>query len=172
MDAPLLAVFLPATLPPGDRLFMTSTHVGDRPHMPHASCKSLPQPASWLQVAAPTDGTAAAAAAAASSAKRNVTLTPAVNGAKPLTPAGIIAHLHGIMPKLRAAAAAASQQLPSAVDFAYSALKVTRAQQLQAPGSDRATRHVELELPPGMTYAAGEGENMVSVCRVFRLSVL
>jgi sulfite reductase alpha subunit-like flavoprotein len=110
---------------------------------------------SFIQVAAPADGNVAAAAAAASLAKRSLTLTP--SSAKPLTPADIISHLHGVMPKIRAAAAAASQQLPSAVDFHYSALKVTRAQQLQGPGSDRATRHVELQLPKGMTYSAGEG---------------
>lgn len=39
--------------------------------------------------------------------------------------------------------------------FGYAPLLITQASQLQAPGSGRYTREVELELPAGMDYTAG-----------------
>ncbi|KAF8056108.1 cypD [Scenedesmus sp. PABB004] len=41
------------------------------------------------------------------------------------------------------------------LDFTAHLLRVTAARQLQAADSGRFTRHVELALPPGMTYVAG-----------------
>jgi cytochrome P450/NADPH-cytochrome P450 reductase len=66
------------------------------------------------------------------------------------------AALEEAVPKLRAVQGRGVGPDGLPLDFTFSLLRVVSAQQLQAPGSGRFTRHVELALPEGMTYTAGE----------------
>jgi len=108
-----------------------------------------------LQVALP-DGAAAAAAAGGLSVKPHFTLAQAAPG----TPA---LHMKEVLMKLKNKAAAVTAAELTATcngkklqqQFGYDVLKITAVEQLQAPGTDRFTKHVELELPEGMTYTAG-----------------
>lgn len=72
------------------------------------------------------------------------------------------ASITDVVPKLRAMQGRGRAADGSPLDFSCTLMRVTAARQLQAPHSGRFTRHVELELPQGMSYTAGEG--YVCVC--------
>ncbi|WIA11150.1 hypothetical protein OEZ85_011289 [Tetradesmus obliquus] len=114
-----------------------------------------------FKVAAPSDSSAAAAAAA--SAPR-LLLEAAGPATPPLTIREVLGQLRAYgratgnaaadqaegNGSTAAAAAAAPQGFP------YDLLRVVSSEELQAPGSGRFTRHVDLELPQGMSYAPGD----------------
>jgi hypothetical protein len=104
------------------------------------------------QVHVPREGSAAAAAAAAQSfaSRRRIGLQ-LLPDAAPFAGAAI----EEAVPKLRAVQGRGMGPDGLPLDFTFSLLRLVSAQQLQAPGSGRFTRHVELQLPDSMTYTAG-----------------
>lgn len=105
-----------------------------------------------LQVRVPRKGSAAAAAAAAQgfASRRRVGLRM-LPEASPFPGASLeaaVATLRGVQGRGMGA-----DGLP--LDFTFSLLRVVRSQELQAQGSGRSTKHVELALPQGMAYTAG-----------------
>jgi sulfite reductase alpha subunit-like flavoprotein len=123
-----------------------------------------------LQVDAPSDSSSSAAAA--SSAPR-LLLEPAGSDTPPLTIKQVLGKLRAYAQpgdahaaaaaaasngSTAAAAAAAAQQA-----FPYDLLQVVSSEELQAAGSGRFTRHVELQLPKGMTYTAGNAMSLYSL---------
>jgi sulfite reductase alpha subunit-like flavoprotein len=121
-----------------------------------------------LQVDAPADSSSAAAA---SSAPR-LLLEPASPDTQPLTIKQVLAKLKAFSQPSNAnsteqAAAAADSSKPAAAAaapqvFPYDLLQVVASEELQAAGSGRFTRHVELQLPQGMTYVPGEAIHLSS----------
>jgi hypothetical protein len=101
-------------------------------------------------------GAAAAAAAGGPSVKPHFTLAQAALGTSAL-------HMKEVLMKLKNNAAAVTATESTATcygkklqqQFGYDVLKITAVEQLQAQGTGRFTKHVELELPQGMTYTAG-----------------
>jgi hypothetical protein len=133
------------------------------------------------QVDAPSDSSGNAAAAAAASSTPRLLLEAASPGTQPLAIREVLGKLrtytqehnaHGVVAGViapgkgasaaasstsnAAAAAAGSAAAAAARVFPYELLQVVSSEELQAAGSGRFTRHVELELPEGMTYTAGE----------------
>ncbi|KAF6264212.1 cytochrome P450 [Scenedesmus sp. NREL 46B-D3] len=109
----------------------------------------------------------AAAVAAASSVPR-LLLEPAGADTQPLTIKQVVGKLQAYAQERNAHAAAAASTpagdgsstaaaaAPAAQLFPYGLLQVVSSAELQAPGSGRFTRHVELQLPEGMAYTAGD----------------
>jgi hypothetical protein len=92
-------------------------------------------------------------------------LSPAPSGTKPVPMSFVLEQLREARALAAAAAAAAGGELPpTAAAFGYNALEITAAQQLQAPDSGRATRHVEVQLPEGMEYEPGAAPACVHAC--------
>lgn len=71
-------------------------------------------------------------------------------------------HIRTALADLKAAAAS-DQAVAAQVEqhFGYDLLKVVASEELQAPGSGRYTKHVELELPQHLSYTPGELQTRV-----------
>jgi hypothetical protein len=106
-----------------------------------------------LQVHVPREGSAAAATAAAqgftSRRRLGLRMLPA---AAPFPGAA----LEEAVSKLRAVQGRGVGPDGLPLDFTFSLLRVVSSEELQSPGSGRFTCHMELQLPEGMTYTAGE----------------
>jgi hypothetical protein len=80
--------------------------------------------------------------------------------------AGVIAAGKGASNAAAAAGSAEAQVFP------YDLLRVVSSQELQAAGSGRFTRHVELALPEGMSYTAGERSRCIAWWKLLAVLLL